>query len=193
MARSIARPTAGWARVAGCRLPEEYDQVKHRINLVFEEQNFYERLTGHEDVPQHDLHARVARRRAYLHPHRDGGIGLALHHVAGGKHLGVAGRGDDHLVVEEKLVVLAEGFAKDGVPVFLADIKGDLSGLAAAGKPHPKIDERIQTIKIEHYQQRLFPCVFWDLYAKQGYGAGQSYTWGEDASFLCTGGSCAAK
>lgn len=67
------------------------------------------------------------------------------------------------------LQVLAEGFAKAGVPVFLADVKGDLSGLAAAGKPHPKIDERVQTIKIEHYQQRLFPCVFWDLYAKQGH------------------------
>lgn len=67
------------------------------------------------------------------------------------------------------LQVLAEGFAKAGVPVFMADIKGDLSGLASAGKPHPKVDERIQTIKIEHYQQRMFPCVFWDLYAKKGH------------------------
>jgi uncharacterized protein len=67
------------------------------------------------------------------------------------------------------LQTLAEGFAKAGVPVFMADIKGDLSGLATAGKPHPKIDERIQTIKIENYQQRLFPCVFWDLYAKKGH------------------------
>jgi len=67
------------------------------------------------------------------------------------------------------LQVLAEGFAKAGVPVFMADIKGDLSGLAAAGRPHTKIDERIQAIKIASYQQRLFPCVFWDLYAKQGH------------------------
>jgi DNA helicase HerA-like ATPase len=67
------------------------------------------------------------------------------------------------------LQVLAEGFAKAGVPVFMADIKGDLSGLAKAGKPHPKVDERVQLINITDYQQRPFPCVFWDLYAKQGH------------------------
>jgi uncharacterized protein len=67
------------------------------------------------------------------------------------------------------LQVLAEGFAKAGVPVFMADIKGDLSGLAKAGKPHPKIDERVQLLKLSDYQQRLFPCVFWDLYARNGH------------------------
>lgn len=67
------------------------------------------------------------------------------------------------------LQVLAEGFAKAGVPVFMADIKGDLSGLAKAGKPHPKVDERVQRMNITDYQQRLFPCVFWDLYAKKGH------------------------
>jgi uncharacterized protein len=67
------------------------------------------------------------------------------------------------------LQILAEGFAKAGVPVFMADIKGDLSGLAKAGKPHPKIDERVQLMNIGDYQQRLFPSVFWDLYAKKGH------------------------
>ena len=67
------------------------------------------------------------------------------------------------------LQVLAEGFAKAGVPVFMADIKGDLSGLAKAGKPHPKVDERVQLMQISDYQQRVFPCVFWDLYAKNGH------------------------
>lgn len=67
------------------------------------------------------------------------------------------------------LQVLAEGFAKAGVPVFMADIKGDLSGLAKAGKPHPKVDERVKLLNISDYQQRLFPCVFWDLYGKQGH------------------------
>lgn len=67
------------------------------------------------------------------------------------------------------LQVLAEGFAKAGVPVFMADIKGDLSGLAKAGKPNPRIDERIQLLQLTDYQQRLFPCVFWDLYAKNGH------------------------
>lgn len=67
------------------------------------------------------------------------------------------------------LQVLAEGFAKAGVPVFLADIKGDLSGLAKPGKPHAKVDERVQLMNITDYQQRAFPCVFWDLYAKKGH------------------------
>lgn len=65
--------------------------------------------------------------------------------------------------------MLAEGFAKAGVPVFMADIKGDLSGLAKAGTPHPKVDERVQLMNITDYQRRLFPCVFWDLYAKKGH------------------------
>lgn len=67
------------------------------------------------------------------------------------------------------LQVLAEGFAKAGVPVFMADIKGDLSGLAKCGNPHPKVNERVALIKIPAYQQRLFPCIFWDLFAKQGH------------------------
>jgi DNA helicase HerA-like ATPase len=67
------------------------------------------------------------------------------------------------------LQILAEGFAKAGVPVFMADIKGDLSGLGSAGKPHAKVDERIAKIDIKNYQQRPYPCVFWDLYGKQGH------------------------
>ena len=61
------------------------------------------------------------------------------------------------------LQVLAEGFSRIGVPVFLADVKGDLSGLANPGKPHPKIDERVRKIKITDYQQRPNPVLFWDL------------------------------
>ena len=67
------------------------------------------------------------------------------------------------------LQVLAEGFSKNGVPVFLADVKGDLSGLSRPGNPHPKIDERIEKIGIENYQQRPFPVVFWDLFGEQGH------------------------
>ena len=52
------------------------------------------------------------------------------------------------------LQILAEGFSKLGVPVFMADVKGDLSGLSKAGKPHPKIDERVSSIKIDDYQAR---------------------------------------
>ena len=67
------------------------------------------------------------------------------------------------------LQVLAEGFSKNGVPVFLSDVKGDLSGLSRPGKPHPKIDERIEAIGIEGYQAKPFPVVFWDLFGEQGH------------------------
>ncbi|PID46811.1 MAG: ATP-binding protein [Proteobacteria bacterium] len=67
------------------------------------------------------------------------------------------------------LQVLAEGFSKLGVPVFLSDIKGDLSGITQPGKPHKNIDERIAKIGIEHYQAEGFPVVFWDLFGQQGH------------------------
>ena len=67
------------------------------------------------------------------------------------------------------LQVLAEGYSRMGVPVFAADIKGDLSGLGAAGSPHPKIDERLQKIPLNSYQHRPSPTVFWDLNGKLGH------------------------
>jgi DNA helicase HerA-like ATPase len=63
---------------------------------------------------------------------------------------------------------LAEGFSDLGIPVFLADIKGDVSGISQAGKPHRKIDERISKIGIENYVQRGYPVAFWDVFSKQG-------------------------
>jgi len=67
------------------------------------------------------------------------------------------------------LQILAENFSKIGVPVFLADVKGDVSGVGKAAKPHPKIDERIETIGIENYQMLPSPVVFWDLFGKKGH------------------------
>ncbi|MEQ1560354.1 MAG: helicase HerA-like domain-containing protein [Methyloglobulus sp.] len=67
------------------------------------------------------------------------------------------------------LQVLAEGFSRIGVPVFLADIKGDLSGITTAGKPNEKIAERINQIGISDYQQRGNAAVFWDIFAKTGH------------------------
>jgi DNA helicase HerA-like ATPase len=63
--------------------------------------------------------------------------------------------------------VLAEGFSRAGVPVFLADVKGDVSGLAMQGRPHPKVDERIESIGIEGFHLRGNPVVFWDMYGKK--------------------------
>ncbi len=67
------------------------------------------------------------------------------------------------------LQVLAEAFSKAGVPVFAADIKGDLSGIAAAGKPHKKIDERLEQIPLPEYNQRGYPTLLWDVFGKQGH------------------------
>lgn len=67
------------------------------------------------------------------------------------------------------LQILAESFSKMGVPVFLADVKGDISGLGKPAKPHPKIDERIEKIGIEGYSMQASPVVFWDFLGIQGH------------------------
>jgi DNA helicase HerA-like ATPase len=65
---------------------------------------------------------------------------------------------------------LAENFSRMGVPVFLADVKGDLSGLAAEGQFHKKIDARVKQLGIEDdFQFRAVPTVFWDLFGKKGH------------------------
>ncbi len=67
------------------------------------------------------------------------------------------------------LQILAENFSRIGVPVFLADVKGDVSGLGKQATPHPKVDERIETIGIRNYQMQASPVVFWDLFGKKGH------------------------
>lgn len=67
------------------------------------------------------------------------------------------------------LQILAESFSHIGVPVFLADIKGDLSGIARPGKEHKKITERIEKIQISDFDFQANPTVFWDIFAKQGH------------------------
>jgi len=66
------------------------------------------------------------------------------------------------------LQVLAESFSRIGVPVFAADIKGDLSGLAGPGAPHPKIDERIAYMDIQNHGFEGNPMLFWDVFGKKG-------------------------
>lgn len=67
------------------------------------------------------------------------------------------------------LQVLAESFSNIGVPVFAADIKGDLSGIAKTASSHPKITERIEQIQIPNYQPRSNPVLFWDVFGKHGH------------------------
>ena len=66
------------------------------------------------------------------------------------------------------LMVLAEGFSKLGVPVFLADVKGDLAGLAQAGTMGEKLKERIDRLGID-WAPNANPVVFWDIYGKLGH------------------------
>ncbi len=66
------------------------------------------------------------------------------------------------------LQCLAEGFSDSGVPVFMADVKGDLSGIAKAGRTHPKITERINKLNLAGFEFRDFPTVFWDVFGKAG-------------------------
>ena len=67
------------------------------------------------------------------------------------------------------LQILAEEFSRRGVPVFMADVKGDLSGLSQPGKQHPKLQERATAIGLDPYTQESFPVVFWDLFGKKGH------------------------
>jgi DNA helicase HerA-like ATPase len=67
------------------------------------------------------------------------------------------------------LMVLAEGFSRMGVPVFLADVKGDLAGLCQVGTASEKLHARVAQIGIESYQNEANPVVFWDLYGALGH------------------------
>jgi len=67
------------------------------------------------------------------------------------------------------LQVLAESFSRLGVPVFAADIKGDLSGVARAGSEHPKITERVQSIGIAGHAFEGCPTLFWDVLGEKGH------------------------
>ena len=67
------------------------------------------------------------------------------------------------------LMVLAEGFSRLGVPVFMADVKGDVAGLALTGTTNEKIQQRVAQIGIEGYVNEASPVLFWDLYGKAGH------------------------
>lgn len=67
------------------------------------------------------------------------------------------------------LQVMAEAFSRIGVPVFAADVKGDLSGISQAGTAQPKIAERIQKLKLENFSFFAYPVTFWDVFGEQGH------------------------
>ena len=67
------------------------------------------------------------------------------------------------------LMTLAEGFSRLGVPVFMADVKGDVAGLAVAGSGNDKLQQRVAEIGVKDYRNEANPVIFWDLYGKLGH------------------------
>ncbi|MBN2433094.1 MAG: DUF853 family protein [Acidobacteria bacterium] len=67
------------------------------------------------------------------------------------------------------LRVLTEHFSHSGVPVFMADVKGDLSGIVRPGGDHKKINERIGMLGLENFTFEGYPVMFWDVYGQQGH------------------------
>src|ERR1700742_2631292 len=66
------------------------------------------------------------------------------------------------------LQIMAEGFSRAGVPVFCADVKGDLSGISMAGTPQDFLTKRAQQIGFTDYKNEAFPTIFWDLSGAKG-------------------------
>src|SRR5262245_26199314 len=64
---------------------------------------------------------------------------------------------------------LAEEFSRLGVPSFLADVKGDLSGISQAGQEKPSISQRVQALGITNFNRAACPVTFWDVFGEQGH------------------------
>jgi DNA helicase HerA-like ATPase len=64
---------------------------------------------------------------------------------------------------------LAQGFSRIGVPVFMADVKGDLAGISRPGAPSPKIEERVAQLELDDFKYEASPAVFWDAFGTQGH------------------------
>jgi DNA helicase HerA-like ATPase len=67
------------------------------------------------------------------------------------------------------LRVMAEQFSKIGVPIFMADIKGDLSGIPLPGGENPKVKERVKNLKFTDFSFEGYPATFWDVFGEQGH------------------------
>lgn len=92
---------------------------------------------------------------------------IVLHSQFANRHGLIAGATGTGKTITLK--VLAENFSRIGVPVFLADAKGDVSSLAKAGESNPKFDARIKSLNIESIPFAASPVEFWDLFGEQGH------------------------
>lgn len=95
------------------------------------------------------------------------GIELFLNPRMANRHGLIAGATGTGKTVS--LQVMAEAFSSMGVPVFMSDIKGDLSGVSKTGVLNQRISDRISQMQIEGYTNKAFPVIFWDLYGEQGH------------------------
>ena len=64
---------------------------------------------------------------------------------------------------------MAEGFSALGVPVFMADVKGDLAGISQAGGGNPKVDARVAQLGLTDFKPQAYPVIFWDVFGKKGH------------------------
>ena len=92
---------------------------------------------------------------------------IVLHSQFANRHGLIAGATGTGKTVTLK--VLAESFSRLGVPVFLADAKGDVSSLAKAGSSNPKFDERLKNLQLAPIPFAASPVMFWDLFGQQGH------------------------
>ena len=92
---------------------------------------------------------------------------IVLHSQFANRHGLIAGATGTGKTVTLK--VLAESFSRIGVPVFLADAKGDVSSIAKAGSSNAKFDERIKSLGINAVPFAASPTTFWDLFGEQGH------------------------
>ncbi len=74
------------------------------------------------------------------------------------------------------LQIMAEGFCNAGVPVFAADVKGDLSGISQPGEPIDALLERAKKIGFDDYSFEAAPAIFWDLFGDQGHAVRTTIT-----------------
>ncbi len=101
------------------------------------------------------IHIAQAEHAIYLLPHMANRHGLITGATGTGKTV--------------TLQVLAEQFSRIGVPVFMSDIKGDLSGISVAGGNNSKVAARVEQLKLTDFTYSAYPVTFWDAFGKQGH------------------------
>jgi DNA helicase HerA-like ATPase len=94
-------------------------------------------------------------------------VDICLLPQMGNRHGLIAGAtGTGKTVTLQKL---AESFSRIGVSAFLADVKGDLSGISQPGGGNPKVEERVKELKLKEFTRDACPVTFWDVFGRQGH------------------------